>query len=58
LYFWVVDLDVTIVSTRDVAPQQITMKSAEALRVRLMLMEERKRHKSNFNVRSISLCEQ
>lgn len=57
IVFWVVDPDVEIVSTRDVAPQQTTMKRAEALRIRLKLMEERKRHKSNFNVRSISLCE-
>jgi hypothetical protein len=57
IVFWVVDPDVAIVSTRDVAPQQSTIKRAEALRIRLKLMKERKRHKSNFNVRSISLCE-
>lgn len=57
IVFWVVDPDVTIVSTRDIAPQQTSMKHAEALRIRLKLMEERKRHKGNFNVRSISLCE-
>ncbi len=57
IVFWVVDPDVPIISTRDVAPQQATMKRAEALRIRLKLMKERKRHKANFNVRSISLCE-
>jgi hypothetical protein len=57
IVFWVVDPDVAVVSTRDVAPQQTTMKHAEALRIRLKLMKERKRHKANFNVRNISLCE-
>lgn len=57
IVFWVVDPDVTIVSTRDIAPQQTSMKHAEALRIRLKLMEERKLHKGKFNVRSISLCE-
>lgn len=57
IVFWIVDPDVPIVSTRDVAPQQAAMKRAEALRIRLALMKERKRHKANFNVRAISLCE-
>lgn len=57
IVFWVVDPDAPIVSTRDVPPQQGVMKRAEALSIRLKLMKERKRHKANFNVRSISLCE-
>lgn len=57
IVFWVVDPDVTIVSTRDVAPQQPVMKRTEAMRIRLKLMEERKRHKGKFNIRRISLCE-
>lgn len=57
IVFWVVDPDAPILSTRDVAPQQATMKRADALSIRLKLMKERKRHKANFNVRSISLCE-
>lgn len=57
IVFWLVDPDVTILSTRDVPPQQATMKHADALRIRLALMEERKRHKGNFNVRAVSLCE-
>ena len=53
IVFWVVDPDVTIVSTRDVAPQQPVMKRTEAMRIRLKLMEERKRHKGKFNIRRI-----
>jgi len=57
IVFWLVDPDVEIISTRDVAPQQATIKHADALKIRLKLMKERKRHKANFNVRKISLCE-
>jgi hypothetical protein len=47
-----------IVSTREVAPQQKgTMSYDEALAHRLALMEERKYHKQDWNVREIELCE-
>lgn len=50
-----------IVSTREVAPQQVSedgwMKLDDALAHRLQLMEERKFHKQDWNVREIELCE-
>lgn len=55
--FWVVDPDVSIVSTRDVFPLQDVLSYEEALAIRLALMEERKRHKESYNVRAVSLCE-
>ena len=60
IVFWIVDPAVTndMPSTRDVAPQQGTAFTRdEALAMRLELMEERKRHKENLNVRAVSLCE-
>ena len=59
IVFWIVDPAVTdMPSTRDVAPQQESVFSREeALAMRLELMEERKRHKQNLNVRAVSLCE-
>ena len=57
IVFWLVDPNVQIPSTRDVAPQQGTIPREEALTVRLALMEERKRHKQSLNVRAVSLCE-
>jgi len=50
-----------IVSTREVAPQQKSeggsMELDDALAHRLQLMEERKFHKQDWNVRDIELCE-
>jgi predicted DNA-binding WGR domain protein len=57
IVFWLVDPEVTIVSTRDVPKQQGVMRHEEALAFRLALMEERKRHKTSFNIREVSLCE-
>jgi hypothetical protein len=57
IVFWLVDPNVTLPSTREVAPQQGVIPHDEALAVRLELMEERKRHKQSLNVRSVSLCE-
>ena len=59
IVFWIVDPAVTdMPSTFDVAPQQGTVFTREeALAMRLELMEERKRHKQNLNVRAVSLCE-
>jgi hypothetical protein len=57
IVFWVVDPDVTIPSTREVPPQQGVFSREEALKIRLELMEERRRHKQSLNVRAISLCE-
>lgn len=57
IVFWLVDPDVSIPATRDVPPQQGTWPHAEALEVRLALMEERRRHKQSHNVRAVSLCE-
>lgn len=57
IVFWVVDPNVRLVSTREVAPQQTVIPKDEALAVRLELMEERKRHKQSLNVRAVSLCE-
>jgi hypothetical protein len=58
IVFWIVDPErQEMVTTRGVAPQQKTMSREDALRYRLELMEERKRHKQDFNVREIELCE-
>ena len=51
-----------IVSTREVAPQQATAEDGwmtfdDARAHRLQLMEERKYHKQDWNVREIELCE-
>jgi len=55
--FWLVNPDRRIVSSRHVPPQQGSMSSEEAKKVRLELMEERKRHKQDWNIREVSLCE-
>mmetsp|Transcript_110502 Transcript_110502/g.195613 ORF Transcript_110502/g.195613 Transcript_110502/m.195613 type:complete len:710 (-) Transcript_110502:48-2177(-) len=55
--FWLINPDVRIVSTKHVAPQQSKMTLEEAHRHRLALMEERKRHKQNWNLREVTLCE-
>ena len=58
IVFWVVDPNITeLATTREVAPQQEKISREEALRIRLELMEERKRHKQTLNVRAVSLCE-
>jgi hypothetical protein len=57
IVFWIVDPNVKIPSTREVAPQQGVIPHEEALRIRLELMEERRRHKQSLNVRAVSLCE-
>lgn len=50
-----------IVSTREVAPQQDyaggSMELDDALAHRLALMQERKYHKQDWNVREVELCE-
>eukprot|EP00928_Gymnodinium_smaydae_P035130 TRINITY_DN2477_c0_g1_i1.p1 TRINITY_DN2477_c0_g1~~TRINITY_DN2477_c0_g1_i1.p1 ORF type:complete len:611 (+),score=91.58 TRINITY_DN2477_c0_g1_i1:169-2001(+) len=55
--FWLVNPNKRIVSTRHVPPQQGAMSLEEAKAHRLKLMEERKRHKQDWNVREVSLCE-
>ena len=66
--FWLVNPDVRILSTADVARQQGRLKKPvgssseeedveEARAHRLKLMEERKRHKQDWTIREISLCE-
>lgn len=55
--FWLVNPDVRVLSTKHVTKQQGTMPLEEAQRHRLELMEERKRHKQNWNLREVSLCE-
>lgn len=57
IVFWIVDPNVKIPSTEDVAPQQGVIPHEEALAVRLELMDERRRHKQTLNVRAVSLCE-
>lgn len=57
IVFWLVDPNVTIPSTREVAPQQGVIPREEALAIRLELMDERRRHKQSLNVRAVSLCE-
>jgi len=55
--FWLVDPDRRIISTASVPPQQGVIPHESALSHRLKLMEERKRHKQDWNVREVSLCE-
>lgn len=55
--FWLVAPNVTIPSTREVPAQQAVIPHAEALAIRLELMDERRRHKQSLNVRTASLCE-
>lgn len=57
IVFWVVDPNVHIPSTREVARQQEVIPRTEALTMRLELMEERRRHKETLNVRVVNLCE-
>jgi len=55
--FWLINPDRRIASTQDVPLQQETMTWEDAVAHRLQLMEERKLHKQDWNVREISLCE-
>jgi len=55
--FWLVNPEKRIVSSRHVPPQQSVMSLDEAKAHRVELMEERKRHKQDWNVREVSLCE-
>jgi hypothetical protein len=57
IVFWIVDPDVRIPSTREIAPQQGVLSREDALGIRLALMEERRLHKATFNPRVVSLCE-
>lgn len=57
LVFWLVNPDVKIVSSRDVAPQQTVMTFKEAKKYQLELMKERKLHKESFMEREVFLCE-
>jgi hypothetical protein len=55
--FWLIDPEKRVVSTRDVPRQQGIMPEDVALEHRLKLMQERKLHKQNLNIRSLNLCE-
>merc|ERR1712066_546598 len=55
--FWLVNPDVRIISTKHVKPQQGKISWEDAEKYRLALMEERKHHKQNWNLRDVSLCE-
>jgi hypothetical protein len=55
--FWLVHPDKSIVSSKDITPQQGVMKRADAKKYRLALMKERKYHKGTFNDREVCLCE-
>jgi predicted DNA-binding WGR domain protein len=57
IVFWLVDPENPIISTANVEKQQALIPREKALQIRLELMEERKRHKQNLNVREVSLCE-
>lgn len=58
IVFWLVNPECNdMVTTRGVLPQQWTVPREDALKYRLELMEERKRHKQDWNVREIELCE-
>ncbi len=55
LVFWLVNPNVRIKSTKDIAPQ--TYDWEDAKKVRLELMKERTFYKQTFNQREINLCE-
>merc|ERR1719420_255525 len=55
--FWLVNPRRRIVSSKHVGPQQDTITLDDAKAYRVELMEERKRHKQDWNVREVSLCE-
>merc|ERR1719433_41235 len=55
--FWLINPERRIVSSRHVPPQQTKISLDEARAHRTELMEERKRHKQDWNVREVSLCE-
>merc|ERR1712129_91643 len=55
--FWLINPDRRIVSTKHVAHQQGVISRADAEKYRVELMEERKHHKQDWNVREVSLCE-
>lgn len=59
IVFWLVDPErKKMITTRGVdPPQQMSMSMEDAKRYRLELMEERKKHKQDWNVRKIELCE-
>lgn len=60
IVFWIVDPerpDGSIVSSKDVPPQQESMPREAALRYRLEMMEERRNQKQNFNIVPVELCE-
>jgi hypothetical protein len=58
IVFWLVDPErKEMVTSAEINPQQVLFSREDALRYRLELMEERKRHKQDFNVREIELCE-
>jgi len=57
IVFFLVNPQRRIISTAHVRPQQGVMDLEEAKRHRMELMRERKRHKQDWNVREIELCE-
>jgi len=57
IVFFLINPEKRIVSTREVNPQQDSMKRDDAFKHRLELMKERKFTKQDWNVREIELCE-
>ena len=59
IVFWLINPDIRIISTKHVKKQQLNSSFTldQAKEYRLELMNERKYHKQNFNVRDLSLCE-
>ena len=55
--FWLVNPETRIVSTKDIPPQQGVVSLDKALEMRMDLMMERSRHKQNWNIRRVALCE-
>lgn len=57
IVFFLINPDVRIISTQEVPNQTERINREDALKYRIELMEERKYHKQDWNVREISLCE-
>ncbi len=57
--FWLINPDHTIISTKDIPPQQLdpNFSLKKALKHQLEFMTERKYHKLKFNIRDLNLCE-
>ena len=55
IVFWLINPNIKIISTKDIAQQDYDIK--KAYKNRLELMKERTYYKQTFNQRELNLCE-